>query len=74
MMQRGWRFFLFSLAKELGMTVRQLLQNSDSHELSEWMAFFKEYNKPVVKKQSKEEIAGNLKTFLAAKGKRKHRR
>lgn len=33
--------FYFSLARELGMTVRQLLSSIDSVELSEWMAFFR---------------------------------
>ena len=74
MMARGWRFFIFSLARELKMTVRQLLQNLDSRELSEWQAYMKEANKPPEKKQSKEEIANKLKTFLAAKGNKKRKR
>lgn len=35
------RRFSFSLARELGMTVRQLLASIDSSELSEWVAYFK---------------------------------
>lgn len=32
--------FYFLLAKELGMTVRQLLSNIDSKELSEWAGYY----------------------------------
>ena len=34
------RIFVFRLARELGMTVSRLLDEVDSRELSEWMAFF----------------------------------
>lgn len=34
------RRFCFALARELGMTVRQLLVSLDSAELSEWLAFY----------------------------------
>jgi len=33
--------FCFRLALALGMTVAELLQRMSSHELSEWMAFYK---------------------------------
>ena len=31
---------MFFLAKELGMTVRQLMAGLDSSELAEWMAYY----------------------------------
>jgi len=34
------RLFLFRLARELGYTVSRLLNELDSREISEWMAFF----------------------------------
>jgi len=34
------RMFCFALARELGMTVRQLLRSMDAHELVEWMSYF----------------------------------
>jgi len=34
------RYFAFLLAKELGMTVRELLMRIDSSELTEWQSFF----------------------------------
>lgn len=39
-MTRGERRFYFFLARELGMTVRQLLAGLDSREISEWLAYF----------------------------------
>ena len=33
--------FLFRLARELGMSIRQLLSEMDSREIAEWMAYFK---------------------------------
>jgi len=39
-MERPGRKFYFFLALSLGMTVRQLLQSIDSHELSEWHAYY----------------------------------
>ena len=34
------RVFLFRLARELGMTVGRLMQDADSREIAEWIAFF----------------------------------
>lgn len=36
--------FLFSLARELGMTVREVVAKVSAHELAEWKAFFKQEN------------------------------
>ena len=33
--------FYHFLARELGMTVRQLLNNIDSNELTDWMAYYR---------------------------------
>ena len=35
------RYFHFALAEKLGMTVRELLKNIGSRELTEWIAYFK---------------------------------
>lgn len=55
------------LARELGMTRRQLLNNVNSYELAMWQAYFKETNKPYEKKQTPEEIACKLKNVFAVK-------
>lgn len=42
--------FIFSLARELHMTVARLLSELDAHELAEWKAYFRieseKYEKP----------------------------
>lgn len=48
------------------MTRRQLLESMDSYELTMWGAFFKEVNKPVVKKQDPDVLAGQLKNVFAS--------
>ena len=60
------RVFLFRLAKELGMTVRRLLNELDSHEISEWLAFFRIEredfeNKP--KQETADKLEATLKGF-----------
>ena len=60
------RIFLFRLAKELGKTVRQLLNELDSREIAEWLAFFKlereeAENKP--KKDTEAKLKATLKGF-----------
>lgn len=35
---------MFRLARELGMSIRQLTEEMDSREISEWMAYFKVEN------------------------------
>lgn len=46
MRQRGPRYFYFALARELKMPVRDLLERTDSAELTEWRAFFQVENTP----------------------------
>jgi hypothetical protein len=58
------RVFLFRLAKELGMTVRRLLNELDSHEISEWLAFFK-IEREDAENKPKKETADKLKATLA---------
>jgi hypothetical protein len=67
MSRRGRDFFVMFLARELKMTRRQMLASVDSYEMSMWQAFFKAENKPPEKKQSKEELAHQLKTVFAAR-------
>jgi hypothetical protein len=64
------RVFLFRLAKELGMTVRRLLNELDSHEISEWLAFFKieredAETKPI--KETGDKLKATLKGFQERK-------
>ncbi len=47
------RHFYFSLAKELGMSVKYLLATTDSRELTEWQAFFKIQNEQMEEARSK---------------------
>lgn len=71
MRERGRDFFVMSLARELGMTRRRLLLETDALELSMWQAYFQEVNKPAEKKKQKpEEIACALRNAFAA---RKHK-
>ena len=51
---RGERYFYFSLSKELGMTVREMLSKLDSAELTEWAAYFKIEREDFEKKQKGE--------------------
>ncbi len=44
MRMRGPRHFYFALARELKMTVSDLLERTDSAELTEWRAYFKAEN------------------------------
>lgn len=69
-MARPERRFYFSLARELGLTVRQLLDNIDSHELSEWVAFFNIGNKKSAG-QEKKGLSEKIKAFFALKKKAK---
>lgn len=64
------RVFVFRLAKELGKTVRQLLNELDSMEIAEWLAFFRlereeVENKP--KKETEAKLKATLKGFTAKK-------
>ncbi len=63
-----------SLARELCMTRRQLLNGLDSYELAMWQAYFKEANKPVEKKQSPEDIANKLKAVFGAHKQKKEKK
>ena len=60
MKARPFRYFLFSLAKELGMTVQMLLANTTSRELAEWQAYFKIQNEEHEKQQSKRKEPGKV--------------
>jgi len=65
------RFFLFSLARELHMTVRQLTSNLDSYELQEWSIFFKvaaDKTKPLTSDDLKDQLKS---AFSGAKAKAK---
>ena len=68
------RYFLFVLAKELGMTVRQLTANIDSYEIQEWSAFYKiqneekSGNKPLQSGELKDKLKS---AFSGAKAKAK---
>jgi hypothetical protein len=64
-------YFMMSLAHELHMPKRQLLESVDSLELAEWNAYFKEARKPQEKKQDRHELEHKLKTFFSAKRKKK---
>ena len=66
------RIFVFRLAKELGKTVHQLLNELDSREIAEWLAFFKlereeSENKP--KKEAQDKLKATLKGFKPSQGK-----
>jgi hypothetical protein len=63
-MARPWRFFCFALARELGMTVRQLLQTIDSRELTEWAAFFKVEDEKTNPKPKKQDVSEKIKGFF----------
>ena len=71
-MQRHFRRYYFLLAERLHMTVTQLLNNLDSHELSEWMAYdmttdeewVKEYR---MQQQTAEQQSAALKNLFRAK-------
>lgn len=53
------------------MTVRQLLNNLDSYEMSEWMVYYKIKNEK--KQESPNVVAGQIKAGFPMHGKRKHR-
>jgi hypothetical protein len=60
------RVFLFRLAKELGMTVRRLLNELDSREIAEWLAFFKierEDSEAKPMKETGDKLKATLKGF-----------
>ena len=67
------RKFLFFLAEELGMTVRQLMNNIDAREIMEWSAYFKiKTEKP---KETPDQIAEKMRqTFSMPRFKGKKRR
>jgi len=50
------------------MTVRQLLENMDSREISEWIAYFNLGKKPIDTQLSNTE---RIKNFFRMKGKKK---
>lgn len=52
--------FYFALAQELHMTVKQLLSNIDSRELSEWQAYFKAIKKG--KEPDSDKMSDNIKS------------
>lgn len=62
------RFFYFSLAEKLGMTVRQLLQYVDSRELTEWMAYYR-----VLAEPKEENVADKIKNAFAGYSKTKRK-
>lgn len=53
-MCRPARRFYFTLALKLGMTVKNLLNDIDSHELSEWIAYFMTRDEDWVKNYDKQ--------------------
>jgi hypothetical protein len=57
--------FYFSLAKELGMTVRQLLSSLDSRELTEWQCYITLENERM--KERQEEARNKQSGKVAAK-------
>lgn len=73
MSERGWDFFVMSLAHTLGMTRRQLLNNLDSRELTYWSAFNEEMNNPNPKKHKQKDVEKQLKGVLSSSKKvKKH--
>ncbi len=50
------------------MTVRQLLESTDSRELSEWAAYFDLINAP---KDERETVAEKIKAFFMSKKRKK---
>jgi hypothetical protein len=61
------RRFYFSLARELGMTVKQLLASLDSRELSEWIAYFNLEKKKIDTQMTNTE---KIKAFFSKKRKK----
>jgi DNA-directed RNA polymerase subunit F len=62
--------FAFSLAKELGMTVKQLMRDMDAIEFMEWAAYFKAIDPEESKKikdeiKSDEQRAAELRVFFS---------
>lgn len=55
-----------SLARELKMTRRQLLNSMDSYELTMWEVFFRVMNKKPEVKQKPEEVVSKLENLFAA--------
>ena len=53
--------FYFSLARELGMSVRQLLDNIDSRELTEWMVYSKLENDRITGKPAEADVTSKIK-------------
>lgn len=62
------RIFVFRLAKELGMTVRRLLNELDSREIAEWLAFFKLEREEVENKPKIEASKKLMETLKGFKG------
>lgn len=78
MTARGREFFIMQLAHALGMTRRRLITTMDAEELSMWIAYFNEINRPSGQTpgrpgQSRAELEGALKNFFAVKTKGKKR-
>lgn len=70
-----------TLARELKMTRRQLLQSMDSYELSMWEAYLRETNKPpepmappVPEEEDQEVLKCRLKNAFAIHGSSKKKR
>ena len=59
--------FYFALARELKMTVKQLLANLDSRELAEWQAYFQIVGKPKDERPKPQDLSEMLKAQLAIK-------
>ncbi|TAL59182.1 MAG: hypothetical protein EPN85_09865 [Bacteroidetes bacterium] len=56
------------MAKELGMTVSQLLDNTNSHELTEWGVFFRMISKEQATEKKEENVSEQIKKSFMAYG------
>lgn len=63
-----------SLARDLGMTRRRLLNEMDSREFTLWDAYFAEINRPPEpKKENPEELANRFKTAFMVRNVKKRK-
>lgn len=58
---------MFRLARELGMTKSRLLQEMDSRELSEWVAYFKVESTLDKKQDSAETLKAKFQSLVPPK-------
>ncbi len=61
------RLFLMRLARELGMSKRRLLQEMDSREISEWIAYFALQAKLEKKEQSADALKAKFQALAPVK-------